>query len=122
MGFTDTMNEIRRGDIWYADVVMPGFGDIKKARPVVVISNDKCNANAPYVTVVPLTTQLRKLLPTHVVVPNGVETGLKAVSIAKAEDVMPVKKEDMLSCVGAASQNLMLDLEAAVMTQLGIGE
>ena len=115
------ISEPRRGDVWYADIVVPGKDELPaKARPVVVVSNDVCNANSPHITVVPLTTQVHRLLPTHVIVPNSRETGLRSVSVAKAENIMPLKKKTLIDCVGELPMSVMQLIDNAVLVQLGL--
>lgn len=109
-----------RGSIWYAYFVTPGSDAAPKARPVVVVSNEACNKSARFVTVVPLTTQLTHILPTHVIVPNSSCTGLKALSVAKAENMQAVDKEDISGYVGVLPDDIMNEIENACLVQLGI--
>jgi len=58
--------QIRRGDIYYADlnpVIGSEQGDI---RPVLVVQNNVGNKHSPTVVVVPLTSSKKAFLPTHV--------------------------------------------------------
>ena len=51
----------RRGEIYYVDFgVKNGSCEQGGIRPAVVVSNNKANANAPVITVVPLTTKIWK--------------------------------------------------------------
>ena len=60
------VQQIRRGDIYYADlnpVIGSEQGDI---RPVLVVQNNVGNKHSPTVVVVPLTSSKKAFLPTHV--------------------------------------------------------
>lgn len=68
------MNEycrkVSRGQVWMlvekSAYNIPGDSLQSGTRPWLVVSNDKCNQSSPTVTVVPLTTQDKTPLPTHV--------------------------------------------------------
>lgn len=67
------MNSIRkasRGQVWFlVDPQCPTEyeGSLQgKNRPWLIVSNDICNQNSPVLTAVPLTTQNKSLMPTHV--------------------------------------------------------
>ena len=66
------MVAVRRGDVVLANLD-PTIGvEIKKTRPVVVISNDSIKQLAQLVVVVPLTKNTAHLSPSHVVIPKGI--------------------------------------------------
>ena len=58
---------MKRGEVYWLDVK----SDVKHVnvgnRPVLIVSNDKCNKNSPVVTVVPITSENKKSMPTHVI-------------------------------------------------------
>ena len=110
----------KRGSIWYAYFVTPGSCATPKARPVVVVSNEACNRSARFVTAVPLTTQLTHILPTHVIVPNSSVTGLKALSVAKAENMQAVDKVNISGFIGTVPDDILKEIENACLVQLGI--
>lgn len=62
---------VRRGDVFWANLD-PTIGvEIKKTRPVIVVSNDVINERSRLVIVVPLTTNVAHLSPSHVLIPAG---------------------------------------------------
>lgn len=66
---------VRRGNVFWANLD-PTIGvEIKKTRPVIVVSNDVINERSRLVIVVPLTTNVAHLSPSHVLIPAG-EGGL----------------------------------------------
>lgn len=61
--------EVRRGDIFWAPVIEgneEGELYVGKNRPVIIVSNEKANLFSNWVTYVPITSQPKKVLPTHV--------------------------------------------------------
>ena len=63
------MNEIKRGDIYYADL-SPVVGSEQDGwRPVLIIQNDFGNRYSPTTIVAVITSQMHKRnLPTHVII------------------------------------------------------
>ena len=61
--------QIKRGDLYYADLD-PTIGSEQDGfRPVLVVQNNIGNAHSPTVIIVPLTTKIKKNnLPTHVLI------------------------------------------------------
>jgi mRNA interferase MazF len=70
------MNQVvRRGDVFWANLD-PTIGvEVRKARPVLVISNNVINQRSQLVIFVPVTTNIEHLSPSHVFIPGG-EGGL----------------------------------------------
>ena len=75
---TDTANSVtpqsaeripQRGDVWFAELgYHPGTSVQDGCRPEVILSNDTANFHSETLTVVPMTTRLKKAhLPTHVI-------------------------------------------------------
>jgi mRNA-degrading endonuclease toxin of MazEF toxin-antitoxin module len=88
-----------RGEIWF--VQLPVDPPDKGRRPVVIVSLDARNRHprADTVLVIPLTTSIHKDTPTRVHLTAG-ETGLSADSAARAEDIMVVRKQSLVSPSG----------------------
>jgi mRNA-degrading endonuclease toxin of MazEF toxin-antitoxin module len=65
---------------------------------VVVVSAEPRNRNerADTVLVVPLSTSIHKLAPTHLLLSSG-ETGLPADSAARAENITTVRKVELMA-------------------------
>lgn len=58
---------MKRGEVYWLDVKSYVKHVNAGNRPVLIVSNDKCNQNSPVVTVVPLTSENKKSMPTHVI-------------------------------------------------------
>lgn len=116
---TVTPDSARSMEIWLADLpATPGHVQHGR-RPVVIVSNDANNANSPIVTIVPLTSNRKKLTqPTHVCLRG---CGLSATSIALCEQVMALDKTCLLRRVGEVSRWFeRLAIQHALAVQLGI--
>ena len=62
---------VKRGDVVFANLD-PTIGvEIKKTRPVIVLSNDSINQFSQLVVVVPLTKNTAHLCPSHAIIPKG---------------------------------------------------
>ena len=111
--------EIRRMDIWYADLPLNRESCVQGgSRPVVIISNDICNDVNSVVTIVPMTRQMKKLtLPTHaaILAPDGGQ------SIVLAEQIMTIDKERLGKRMGRVREKDVQAVEAAIKEQIGMG-
>ena len=113
----------KRGDIYYVD-----FGDDYNSskqcgiRPAVVVSNNKANTFSPIITVVPLTSKIHKkrTLPTHVMVPPSVCSGLERSSMALAEQVETIDKSQLREHKGSIiNTKVMGEITRALQIQIG---
>ena len=108
----------QRMEIWYANLPLRSGSSVQGGgRPVVVISNDICNAVSTVITVAPMTRRMKKLkLPTHVVidVPDGGQ------SVVLVEQIMPMDKSLLKSRMGKVKDEDEPRIEQAVKEQLGM--
>ncbi|MBT9155631.1 MAG: Endoribonuclease EndoA [Firmicutes bacterium] len=80
---------IRRGDIYYADLSPVVGSEQGGVRPVLVVQNDVGNKYSPTVIVAAITSQIEKArLPTHVEI-TPQETGLERNSVILLEQDGP---------------------------------
>lgn len=105
--------------------VVNGSSDhIKRGvRPVIIVSNNKANANSPVIHVVPITTKVRRrlYLPTHVFLSGFYTTGLHRHSVAACEQVQAINVTDLIERIGTLSGTQMLKVSLALAVQLAIG-
>ena len=111
----------KRGDIYYTDLGTVTGSCQCGVRPVVIVSNDTANIHSPTVTVVPLTSQIKKRSqPTHVVLGSREATGLSRPSMVLCEQVRPLDKEQLGDCVGRIiSDEAMNRITHAIQVQIG---
>ena len=113
--------EIKRGQIWYADLSPIRGSEQGGMRPVVIVSNDKGNAVSPVIIVAPITTKIgKKKLPTQVLV--GTESGLKVLSMVMCEQVRTIDKTRLLGKepMGNVKPYLMTAIDKALKISLGV--
>lgn len=80
--------DVRRGDIIYCDLGLRNGSVQSGIRPCVVVSNDINNIYSTVYIVVPLTSQRKKDLPTHVEIADN--------SYALCEQVTTVSEQQIL--------------------------
>ena len=54
---------MQRGDIYFAQLDPTRGAEIRKTRPVVIVSNDIANRASSLVTVVPLSSNISRVFP-----------------------------------------------------------
>jgi mRNA interferase MazF len=109
------MNEIHRGDIYWAEPA-EGIGcEITGSRPCIVVSNDIGNKHAEHVEVVYLTTSYKsKLLPTHVLIRAN------AASVALCEGITSVSKERLKEFIRPCTDSEMARIDDALAISVGL--
>jgi len=82
---------MKRGDIYFADLD-PTIGDeIKKRRPVLIVSNDANNKMSNTVTIVPITSNIKKIYPFEVLLETKY-SGLSVPSKAQCHQIRTISK------------------------------
>lgn len=111
------MVAVRRGDVVVANL-NPTIGvEIKKTRPVIVVSNDSINQLSQLVVVVPLTKNTAHLSPSHAVIPKGVAR-LTFTSKAVTEQIKAVDKRRLVKRLGSLPPGLLTQVERALKNTL----
>jgi hypothetical protein len=67
---------IRRGDIFYADLRPVVGSEQGGVRPVLVVQNDTGNRHSPTVIIAAITSRIKTKLPTHVEIDSGRYKGM----------------------------------------------
>ena len=107
--------DIHRGDVYWCEFCYGVGSEQIGKRPAVVVSNDKCNEFSHTITVVPLTSAVKKKLPTHAVVRATSKT-----SIALAEQVFTVDKDRVGDYINHCTENEMEWIDKCLKIQLGV--
>ena len=112
--------EIARGMIVMVDLPL-GNGSVQGGtRPAVVISNDKGNKFSPVLIVVPLTSRVKKYMPTHHTIEPSMVNGLTKTSIALAEQIITVGKDMVRNVIGSLEEIDINFINRKVMTSLAL--
>lgn len=105
-------------DVWFADLgIHPGTSVQGGCRPVVIISNDRSNAYASTVTVLPMTSKRKRLdMASHAWL-EGISEEVP-MGMLLAEQITTIPKSALRRCVGTISEQEHIEkLERAVRAQ-----
>lgn len=105
---------IRKGDVYYADLI--GFGSQQNGiRPVVIYSNNTNNTFSTTLNVIPMTAELKDLC-VHVRIKG---CGLKSESTALVEQITTINKSQLKNKIGRLSSNYLDLIDNAIDVQFG---
>ncbi len=112
--------EVRRGDIYYADL-SPVIGSEQGGiRPVLIVQNDVGNKYSPTVIAAAITSKKFKTqLPTHISV-QADECGLAKDSIVLLEQVRTLDKQRLRERMGSLDEFEMSKINHALQVSFGL--
>ena len=111
---------VRRGDIYYADLSPVVGSEQGGTRPVLIVQNDTGNRHSPTVIAAAITSQLGKArLPTHITVP-GREVGLAKDSVVLLEQIRTLDKRRLREHMGRLSDEQMSRVNEAIAVSFGL--
>ena len=109
---------MRRGDIFYADL-SPVIGcEQGGIRPILILQNDIGNRYSPTVIAAAITSQTKKELPTHVEI-ECIET-LQKNSVVLLEQIRTIDRIRLLEYIGNVSRLRMLSVDRALAVSVGL--
>lgn len=116
----DKKMEVRRGDIYYADL-SPVIGSEQGGiRPVLIVQNDVGNKYSPTVIAAAITSKKFKTqLPTHISV-QADECGLAKDSIVLLEQVRTLDKQRLRERMGSLDEFEMSKINQALQVSFGL--
>ena len=110
--------EIRRGDIYHANLNPVVGSEQGGYRPVLVIQNNRGNKHSPTVVVAAITSRPKHKMPTHV--PLKRMEGLEKDSVVLLEQLRTIDKKRLDDYVGALDRQQMLKVEKALCSSTGM--
>lgn len=111
--------QIKRGEIYYADLSPVVGSEQGGVRPVLILQNDIGNKYAPTVIVSAITSQLGKAkLPTHIEL-SATEYNLPKDSVALLEQIRTLDKRRLQEKVTTLSSEKMKEVDRAILISLG---
>lgn len=113
---------IRRGDIYYADLSPVIGSEQGGTRPVLIIQNDVGNKYSPTVIAAAITSKTDKSkLPTHIDV-FAEQYGLARDSVILLEQIRTIDKKRLKEKMGHLDDNVMNRVNNAISVSFGLEE
>jgi len=119
MDIDNANGQIKRGELYYADL-SPVIGSEQGGmRPVLIIQNDIGNKYSPTVIAAAITSQLNKAkLPTHIEIKAG-EYGLPKDSVILLEQIRTIDKKRLKEKIGVLKVEVLKRADKALLISLG---
>lgn len=113
---------IKRGDVFFADLSPVRGSEQGGQRPVLIIQNNIGNKYSPTVIVAAITAKIAKTkLPTHVEV-GASQVGLLKDSVVLLEQVRTIDKMRLIQKLGQLEEDVMTRVDKALIISLGLYE
>jgi len=111
---------IRRGDVFLANLDPVVGKEIAKTRPVVVVSNDLNNQYSGTITILPVTSKhLEKIYPFEVFVPQG-KSNLPKDSKVKADQIRTFDRRRLVKFIGKLEVEDLEAIATAIQVHLSL--
>ena len=116
------MKEIKRGDLYYADL-RPIIGSEQGGvRPVLIIQNDVGNHFSPTVIAAAITSRRKnRWMPTHVPL-SGYRCGLRKYSVVLLEQIRTIDRTRLKDYIGSLNARTMDYVDHAIAVSFGLDE
>lgn len=112
---------IRRGDIFYADLSPVVGSEQGGLRPVLIVQNDVGNKYSPTVIAAAITSKMSKAkLPTHIGVFAN-QVGLLKDSVILLEQIRTIDKTRLKEKMGHLDGDTMNEVNNAITVSFGLG-
>ncbi len=113
-------SQIRRGDIYYADLSPVVGSEQGGLRPVLIIQNDVGNKYSPTVIAAAITSRMSKTrLPTHIDI-YAERAGLARDSVILLEQIRTLDKRRLRERMGHLDDEMMDRVNSAIAVSFGI--
>ena len=108
------MQEIKRGDVYFADLSPVVGSEQGGTRPVLIVQNNVGNKYSPTVIVAAITSQLSKAkIPTHIELPASVYN-LPKDSVILCEQIRTIDKRRLGQKVSSLDEQKMKEVNKAL--------
>lgn len=112
--------QIKRGDIFYADLSPVVGSEQGGIRPILVVQNDIGNKYSPTIIAAAITSKLTKAkLPTHIELPK-IEYNLEKDSVVLLEQIRTLDKTRLKEYISTLSSPKMQEVNRAMLISLGV--
>ena len=114
------MTNIKRGDIFYADLSPVVGSEQGGLRPVLIIQNDVGNRYSPTVIAAAITSRMSKTrMPTHIDI-YADKVGLAKDSVILLEQVRTLDKKRLKEKMGHLDDGIMSEVNSAIAVSFGL--
>ena len=114
-------SNVRRGDIYFADLSPVVGSEQGGTRPVLIVQNNVGNKYSPTVIAAAITSQVNKArLPTHIEL-TGSSFGLTRDSVILLEQIRTIDKRRLREKMGRLDEEAMEKVDEALAVSFGIG-
>jgi len=111
---------IKRGEIYFADLSPVVGSEQGGVRPVLIVQNDIGNKYSPTVIAAAVTSQINKAkLPTHIEIKAG-EYGLAKDSVILLEQIRTIDKRRLQERLGLLNDDTQKRADRALLISLGL--
>lgn len=111
--------DVKRGDVFYADLSPVVGSEQGGVRPVLIIQNDVGNKFSPTIIAAAITSQINKAkIPTHIEI-KASEVGLVKDSVVLLEQLRTLDKKRLKEKIGNLSTYKMGMVNNAILISLG---
>ena len=113
---------VKRGEIYYADLSPVVGSEQGGVRPVLIVQNDVGNRYSPTVIAAAITSQKEKSkLPTHIEIESA-GCGLSKDSIVLLEQIRTIDKKRLKERMGMLDNNSMYRIDNALSVSFGLNQ
>jgi mRNA interferase MazF len=113
---------VKRGDVYFADLSPVVGSEQGGVRPVLVIQNDIGNRFSPTVIIAAITAQIQKAkLPTHVEI-DAQKYGFERDSVILLEQIRTIDKQRLTDKITQLDDEMMRKVDNALQISLGLVE
>ena len=113
---------IKRGELYYADLSPVVGSEQGGVRPVLVVQNDVGNKYSPTVIAAAVTNKINKAkLPTHIELPSS-SYGLQRDSVILLEQIRTLDKRRLKERIGELNESTMNMVDKAILISLGFSK
>ena len=113
-------NNVRRGEIYYADLSPVVGSEQGGMRPVLIVQNDVGNRYSPTVIAAAITSQQNKAkLPTHIEI-SAKSVGLSKNSVVLLEQIRTHDKRRLKERMGSLDTEMMHRVDDAIAVSFGL--
>jgi mRNA interferase MazF len=111
---------IKRGDVYFADLSPVVGSEQGGVRPVLVVQNDIGNRFSPTIIIAAITAQIQKAkLPTHVEI-NAKKYGYEKDSVILLEQIRSIDKQRLTDKITHLDEEMMDRVDESLQISLGL--